>query len=74
MALQMKMGGCGHFLIHGDWECTDCKEWIFIECSDEWQGTEGTVSKDGKYVYHRIKGRNKIIRRSWWIRKFWGSK
>ncbi len=60
MELQFKMGRCGHFLIHGDWECTDCGKWIFIECEDEWDGREGTKSKDGKYVYRRIDGKNKI--------------
>lgn len=61
MNLQIKMGGCGHFLMHGYWECTDCKEWIFIECEDEWDGREGTKSKDGKYQYQRIDGKNKIV-------------
>ncbi len=62
MNLQLKMARCGHFLIHGYWECLDCNEWIFIECEDEWDGREGVKSKDGKYQYQRIDGINKIIK------------
>lgn len=72
MALQMKMAKCGHFLIQGHWECGDCKKWIFIECDDEWNGTEGTISKDGKYKYKRINGKNKIVPLFKW--KFWRPK
>ncbi len=61
MALQFKMFRCGHYLIHGDWECLDCKEWIFIECEDEWDGREGTKSKDGKYQFQVIDRKNKIV-------------
>lgn len=61
MSLQLKMARCGHFLVHGYWQCTDCDEWIFIECKDEWDGREGVKSKDGKYQYQRIKGKNKIV-------------
>ena len=61
MDLQMKMCSCMHFLLHGHWECQDCKEWVFIECEDEWDGREGKKSKDGKYEYRRINGKNKVI-------------
>ena len=61
MNLQLKMARCGHFLMHGYWQCTDCDEWIFIECEDEWDGSEGVKSKDGKYQYQRIDGKNRII-------------
>ena len=60
MALQLKMMNCGHFLIHGHWECLDCKKWIFMECEDEWNGVENTKSKDGNYQYKKIDGKNKI--------------
>ena len=61
MDLQMKIMGCGHFLMHGNWECLDCGEWIVIECEDEWDGREGVKSKDGKYEFRRIDGKNKIV-------------
>ena len=61
MNLQLKMARCGHFLIHGNWECQKCGKWIAIECEDEWMGLEGTKSKDGKYEYRVIDGKNKII-------------
>ena len=61
MKLQLKMAKCGHFLMHGYWECMDCDEWIFIECEDEWDGREGVKSKDGKYQYQRINEKNKIV-------------
>lgn len=53
--------GCGHFLMHGSWQCTDCDKWIFIKCEDEWNGLEGVKSKDGKYQYQVIDGKNKIV-------------
>ena len=62
MNLQMKMGNCGHFLIHGYWQCTDCDEWIMLEVEDEWDGREGTKTKDGQYQYQVVDGRNKIVR------------
>lgn len=69
MNLQLKMARCGHFLMHGHWHCQDCGEWIFIECEDEWEGREGTKSKDRKYEYRRTNfskrpgrpGENRII-------------
>ena len=62
MPLQFKMMRCGHYLIQGDWECTDCNEWIRLEMEDEWDGGEGSKTKDGKYQYQRIKGENKMVK------------
>ena len=62
MRLQLKMADCGHYLIHGHWECQDCKEWIFLECEDEWDGREGNKTKDGQYQYQVIDGKNKMVK------------
>lgn len=68
MKLQMKMMNCGHFLMNGYWECTDCGNWIFIECEEEWNGTEGVVSKDGKREHRRVDRKNKICFVCWRVR------
>lgn len=60
--LQLKMMNCGHFLIQGDWECTDCGEWLVLECHDEYEGREGTKTKDGEYQYQRVNHKNKMIK------------
>jgi len=61
MRLQMKMMQCGHFLIHGHWECRDCHEWIMLEMEDEWEGREGRTTKDGKYQFQIVDGVNKMV-------------
>ena len=59
--LQFKMMRCGHFLIHGYWECQDCKEWIFLEMEDEWEGRVGKKTKDGKYQFQEVTHKNKMV-------------
>lgn len=61
--LQLKMAHCGHFLLHGQWECQGCGCWIMIECEDEWDGQEGVTSIDRQYQYQKINGRNKVVNR-----------
>ena len=61
MSLQVKMGMCGHYLIHGYWECQKCGKWIFLECENEWDGRKGTKTKDGKYEFRIVDGKNKMV-------------
>lgn len=43
------------------WKCQDCGEWIILEMEDEWDGREGSITKDGKYQFRIINSLNKMV-------------